>query len=208
MARSNSSRSYVSGKSTQQLLSMSSTEFSSLSASELRQVVRRLADTANKRLQSFDRAGELSPAVRAAQQSGGRFSTAGKDINALRAEFVRERQFLESKTGTRSGWEKVQTATTKALKDRGVDVTPAQFDQLWQSYEKLKEMSPEVENKKLKYRVLRDIADMMDDESMSAEDIAEELQSKLDLIYEQQEEMSNEGGGVSDFFDLDDDEDE
>ena len=56
--------------------------------------------------------------------------------------------------------------------------------------------------KKLKYTVLTDISNMLDDNRTDPEEIAVELHSKLDLIYEQRAELENDVEGVSGFFEL------
>ena len=202
MARTYKQPSIVSGMSVNDILNMDIDTFNKLGLSDMRKVVGRLVSAGNKRLRSFERAGESSPATRHVAKSGGAFSTKGKDLNALRAEYTRARNFLTSRTGTRAGWEKVKKDTTKALKKQGVDVYPEQFEDLWKSYEDLKELDPEVATKKLKYTVLTDISNMLDDKATSPEEIAVELHSKLDLIYEQRAELENDVDGVSRFFEL------
>lgn len=77
-----------------------------------------------------------------------------------------------------------------------------QFDKLWKSYEDLKELSPEVANRGLKYSVLKDVADMVIDDNKSAEEIATALHENLSQIYEQQVELENGVDGVSGFFEI------
>lgn len=202
MARVYKQPSIVSGMSVNDILNMDIDTFNKLGLSDMRKVVGRLVSAGNKRLRSFERAGESSPATRHVAKSGGAFSTKGKDLNALRAEYTRARNFLTSRTGTRVGWKKVKKDTTQALKKQGVDVSPEQFDDLWTAYEDLKELDPEVATKKLKYAVLTDVSNMLEDKSASPDEIATELHSKLDLIYEQRAEIENGSDGVSGFFEL------
>ena len=77
-----------------------------------------------------------------------------------------------------------------------------QFDKVWKAYEDLKELSPEVANRGLKYSVLKDVADMVTDENKSAEEIAIELNENLSQIYEQQAGLENGVDGVSGFFEI------
>lgn len=202
MARTYKQLSVVSGLSIQDILNMDAATFNKLGVADMRKVVGRLVSAGNKRLRSFDRAGENSPATRHIAKSGGRFSTKGKDLNALRAEYTRAKNFLNSRSGTRAGWKKVKKETTEALKRQGVDVSPEQFDDLWRAYEDLKELDPEVATKRLKYGILTDISNMLDDSRTDPEEIAVELHSKLDLIYEQRAELENDIDGVSGFFEL------
>lgn len=202
MARSYKQKSIVSGMSVQDILNLDNETFNKLSTSDMRKVVGRLVSAGNKRLRSFERSGENSPATRYVAKSGGLFSTKGKDLNALRSEYTRAKNFFQSKTGTRKGWKQVKKETISGLKKHGVQITENQFDKVWKSYEDLKELSPEVANRGLKYSVLKDVADMVTDENKSAEEIAMALNENLSQIYEQQVGLENGADGVSGFFEI------
>lgn len=202
MARKYKQPSIVSGMSVQYILNMDINTFNKLNTSDLRKVVGRLVSAGNKRLRSFERAGESSPATRHVSKSGGMFSTKGKDLNALRAEYARAKNFLQSKTGTRKGWKQVKKETIAGLKKHGVEMTDSQFNDFWKSYEDLKELSPEVANRGLKYSVLKDVADMVTDTDKSADEIATALHENLSKIYEEQAGLNNGIDGVSGFFEI------
>lgn len=194
--------SIVSGMSVQDILNMDIDTFNKLNTSDLRKVVGRLVSAGNKRLRSFERAGESSPATRHVAKSGGAFSTKGKDLNALRAEYTRAKNFWQAKTGTRKGWKQVKKETLAGLKKQGVEMTESQFNDVWKAYEDLKELSPEVANRGLKYSVLKDVADMVTDTDKSADEIATTLHEKLSQIYEEQAGLNNGVDGVSGFFEI------
>lgn len=202
MAREYKQPSIVSGLTIQDILSMDVDTFNKMNTSEMRKTVGRLVSAGNKRLRSFDKAGETSPAVRQAMKSGGVFSTKGKDLNALRSEFMRAKNFLEAKSGTRKGWKTVKRDTVQGLRNQGVNVTMEQFDKLWKAYEDLRELSPDVANRGLKYGVLKDIADMMTDTNKSADEIATTLNNNISTIYEEQASINNDVNGVSSFFEI------
>ena len=202
MARTYKQPSIVSGMSVQDILNMDINTFNKLNTSDLRKVVGRLVSAGNKRLRSFERAGERSPATRHVAKSGGAFSTKGKDLNALRSEYTRAKNFLQSKTGTRKGWKQVKKETIASLKKYGVEMTESQFDDVWTAYEDLKELSPEVANRGLKYSVLKDVADMVTDTNKSADEIATALHENLSTIYEEQAGLNNGVDGVSGFFEI------
>ena len=200
MARKYKQPSLVSGMSIQDIMNMDINTFNKLSTSDLRKVVGRLVSAGNKRLRSFEKVGESSPSTRYVEKSGGKFSTKGKDLNALRAEYTRAKTYLQSKTSTRRGWKKVKKETISGLKKYGVEMDESQFDDVWQAYENLKELSPEVANRGLKYGVLKDIADMTLDTDKTADEIATALHDNLSEIYEEQAELNDEFTGVSGFF--------
>lgn len=201
MAKKYKQPSIVSGKSVKDILNIDIEDFNKLNLSDLRKVVGRLVSAGNKRLRTFEKAEESSPAVRYIMRSGGMFSTKGKNINQLRSEFVRAKNFLESKTGTKREWEKVKKETIQGLEDNGVEITKEQFDKLWKAYAKLKELSPDVKNKELRYRVLQEIANVMNTTSKTAEEIAESINERISDIYEERAERYGETG-VSEFFDI------
>lgn len=202
MARKYKQPSIVSGMSVQDILNMDIDTFSKLNTSDLRKVVGRLVSAGNKRLRSFERAGESSPATRHVAKSGGAFSTKGKDLNALRAEYTRAKNFMQAKTGTRKGWKQTKKETIQGLKKQGVEMTENQFDDVWKAYEDLKELSPEVANRGLKYSVLKDVADMVTDTDKSADEIATAIHDNLSQIYEEQAGLNNGVDGVSGFFEI------
>lgn len=202
MARTYKQPSIVSGMTVQDILNMDNKTFNSLNTSDMRKVVGRLVSAGNKRLRSFERAGESSPATRHVAKSGGAFSTKGKDLNALRAEFTRAKNFMQAKTGTRKGWKQVKKETIAGLKKQGVEMTEQQFNDVWKAYEDLKELSPEVANRGLKYSVLKDVADMVTDTNKSADEIATALHENLSSIYEEQAGLEHGVDGVSGFFEI------
>ena len=202
MARIYKQPSIVSGMSVQDILNMDNATFNKLTESEMRKVVGRLVSAGNKRLRSFERAGESSPATRHVEKSGGAFSTKGKDLNALRAEYTRAKNFLQAKTGTRKGWTKTRRETIEGLRKQGVEMSEKQFDKAWKAYEDLKELSPEVANRGLKYSVLKDVANMVTDENKTADEIAVALNENLSQIYEEQARLEHGFDGVSGFFEI------
>lgn len=193
----------VAGKSIRDIMNIDSKTFNGLNLSEMRKVVGRLVSAGNKRLRAFDNAGEDSPATRHVKMSGGKFSTKGKNLNELRSEFVRAKNFLQSKTGSRRGWKEVKKNTISGLKKAGVEISSdEQFNDIWGAYEDLKELNPEVANRGLKYAILKDIANMTVESNENAESIALKLHENLDKIYEESVAIDNDYYGVSGFFEI------
>lgn len=192
----------VSGKSIKDLMNLDIEQFNSLTAAELRNVTNRLVSAGNKRLRRFEAAGEVTPATSYIERSGGKFSTKGKDINELRAEYARAKGFLQSKTGTRRGWEETKKSTANELKKYGVNVAPDQLGDVLRTYEKLKELDPSISMKSLKYTVLQAISTL--DENADIEEKMLAMQERLQDIYEEQAALDDEflSGGVSDYFEI------
>lgn len=172
-------REFVQGKSTQELLEMSSNDISRLNESQLREVVGRLADTANKRTRSFG--SDSSPAVRGVTE---KFSTKGKNLNQLRQEYAREKTFLESQSSTRTGWKGVKVRTSEKLKEHDIEVKTDDFDKFWRSYQNVKD-SGKIASKEEKYRVMAEIADQMrNNPDSDVNDISGMVLDELDEMYE------------------------
>lgn len=92
------------------LLKLSSEEISQLSEAQMRGIVEKLADVANKRIKRLKEAGfdELSPALRMREQSGkSKFKIEkGMKLSELKTEYIKARTFLSpTGTSTRAGIE-------------------------------------------------------------------------------------------------------
>lgn len=184
-----------------QILNMSVSEFNKLSKTQLRKATQTLASAGNKRLKRFESSSVSSSAYQHIIKNGGKFTTKGKNLNELRAEFLRAKTFLSSKGGSVSGAKKIQKETLDTLKKQGVDLSVEQYNNFWKAYERLKEMSPEVSNRGLKYNVMGDIAELMEQDITNPEELAEIINSQLDRIYEEQEVLESDTG-VSKFFEI------
>ena len=210
MARQYKQPSIVSGKSIQDIINMDIDAFNKLGEKDLRKIVGRLVSAGNKRLRSFKKAGESSPATRyIMKKSGGVFSTLIKDddgttrkrtLAELRTEFTRAKNFLNAKTGTRAGWAKVKRETIASLEKKGVTITKQQFDDFWEAYEDLKELDKSVALKGLKYDTLKEIANSIDDATKSPDEIAVGMKEEINKIYENQAGLDDGFNGVSAFF--------
>lgn len=195
---------------TQQYLDMDITEFNKMNKDEMRQAVITMARSANRAIRSFDvdpndpeaDAFGVSPAMRALAEGGGKITTSGKStLNELRAEFMRAKGFLESKTGTGEKWESVKEQTITSLEELGVETTDKEWDTMWKAYEILKERSPEVATKGLKYSVLAEIANLATDKRRTARSIARAMENKLTDIYESEAALNGDNG-VSRFIEF------
>ena len=186
----------VTGKSVGDILNISSNQFEQLGQSDLRILVSRLVSASNKRIRRFEKAKQSSPALEKVYQTGGVFSTKGKNLNELRKEFIRAKQFLQSKTGSVTGWKQVRVATAKELKKKGVNVSVDDVGKMLKAYERLKERDPSVANRGLKYRTMQNISEMIDD---NLDDIVVRMTKQVQKLYE--EEMVQDDG-VSRFFDF------
>lgn len=147
--------SYFKGRSVDSIANMDITEFMGLSKSQLRQAVSRLADAANKRLRRLENAGINSMAAFEVQESGGKFSTRGKDEYQLQAEFQRARQFITDATSTVKGATTMMRAATATVKSVfGLSLSLEEYNKLIGNYSKMVNYDTSTQSRKLRYSIL------------------------------------------------------
>lgn len=171
----------------QGIISMTPQQLNSLTIPQLKAVTQILASAGNKRLKSFERKGEKSPAYLyiMGKKGRGKFSTAGKkNISKLRHEFARVRTFLTSETGKMSGWNDVKRRTMHTLKQMyGINITAKTWGDVWDAYTKLTELDESIKESKIKYLVLESIATTVKSNPyISPEEIAVELHKQISTL--------------------------
>ena len=194
-------KSIVSGLSVKQILNMDVSEFNKLGLKDLQKITGRLVSAGNKRIRRANEKKIKSPAFAYIRDHGGMFSTKGKTLNQLRAEFVRAKNFLEAETSTIKGAEKFIRDSIAALEEVGVHLEYEDFNDIMEAYESLKKSDKSVAERGLKYGVLEELQSYVD-KGMDADAIKTEIYNELEAVYEkEQEEMSQDG--VSGFFTID-----
>lgn len=178
---------------TSDLLNLGYDEFSELDERQLRKVVKQIADTANKRIQRIEKAGYK---IRRST-----FTAKGKNLNQLRREYVRLKDFFGSSTSSISEIKYTEKKTREALKQRGINISTKDYKTFWRAYEKLKELDPSIENEKMKYKILDDIAQELK-QGNNIDDIVSNIYDRIEDIYESANEAENDFD-MNDFFDDD-----
>ena len=192
-----------------QILSWDYDIYDNLDERALKSAVTTMVSAANKRLRSMEKAGEKSPAYRAVMKSmdvdrGGRFTVKGKSFSQLRTDYVKLTEFLTHKTSTLTGWKKVKRETRKELEKQDVTFSDEEWNDVWDAYEKLEDLDPEIEMKSIKYDVLKLISDKVRESDLSSDEIAVKLKGKAKKLYEKNQQLQGdfENGGVSELFDM------
>ena len=219
MAREYKNKSIVSGLSVEDVLNMKPNQLEVLSDSDLRKVVGRLVSAGNKRLRRFEKRGENSPAYRRAMQSGGAFSTRGKDRDALLNELQRARIFFKDETSSLKRWKEIKIEYSS-----GVGVSSPDIDEngeyiymepeeeyidfnyldgtndfskaVWEMFDRLQEIDPTIANMSNKYNVAQQIADM----AIESENPTN-IRHMTYYIYNKLLEREKERGVLNDEFD-------
>lgn len=195
--------SIVSGMSVTDILNMDIRDFNKLGISDLRKVVGRLVSAVNKRIRRFMKSGISTPATRALEKSGGMLSTKGKDLNQLRTEYARGKDFLNMETSSRKGYEEVQKKTVETLKGRGVDVTTEELDDIFEVYGRLKEIDPSVGVILSSSQVIGEISKL--DNTQDVQTRIMQAKERYNELYEENQEQFGRDVtlyGVSGFFEI------
>lgn len=188
----------------QDILSVDFDTWNSWDDKPLREKTTILISAANKRISAMEKAGEKSPAYRQVMKSGGKFSISGKSFAEVKDEYSRVKTFLEHSTSSVRGWKKTKRDTIKSLKKKipGLELTESEFNDLFEAYEKLVELDENAESRNLKYDVIKEISERMEDKSVSPDDIANAMKKQMTKLYERnkQYEQDFSNGGVSEYF--------
>lgn len=193
--------SIVSGKSIKDILNMDISEINKLGLKDLRLVVGRLVSAVNKRLRRFEKAGINSPAVRSLKDSGGKLSVKDKNLNQLRDEFSRGKNFLEMETSTRAGYDTTMKKIQDELHTRGVDIEYNDLEKVFEIYNDLKKASPQIANRNLRYIVLSDIEEQVM-QGGNKDDIITSIMGNIDNVYKEVQGREVSLHGVSGFFEI------
>ena len=187
------------------LLDLDPEVWTDLSAKELKSVVSRLASTANKRVKRADASGSASWAVKAAQR-GGKFSVAGKDLEALRNEYQRVRAFLSDQNSTAAGWKQTRNELGDSLREAGYDVTPSQVERMINAYNHLMEVDGTTLSREGRYKYMKELAEIAGGSTWrDAEAILSDMQDAInDLGMTVETEVADDQmeTGISRFFEF------
>lgn len=198
MARQYKKQSSVSGLSISQILKMPESKFRQYSESDQRKIVGRLVSAGNKRLRTFEKYDVESPTVIDVMESGGKFSTRGKDEAGLLKELTRARAFLKSPASTLKGWRKIENKMYEGLREKGYDVQVENINIIANMLGKLSRERTLTRNER--YAIIDKVNSMLNEQGQqNADDLMKAIERELDNIYRStQEDFLN--ATASDFF--------
>lgn len=207
---------WIRGKTVEQITNMPLKELEKLTESQLRTVVGRLVSAGNKRMRrmaSFAMKGDKSSGVQYLFIQGGqmgtyqqlKFSTVGKDKQALLQEFKRASSFMKSEKTSLKGIRKIRKKSLEGLRQMGINIdnlSQTNYDRFWRAYDILKEMNPAIDEKKFKYAIIDKMSKLVSGmKEIDIEELINSMERQLTDIYEEQEKLKN-GAGTSGFFDV------
>ena len=204
---------FVRGMSVKSILSMTNEQFNKLTEPQLRHIVTRLASAGNKRLRKFEEKGEKSPAYSRAVKNGF-FTAKNKSLSQLRHEFLREKEFLQNKYSTVSKWLPLKQKLIKGMQASGIGIDHTNFYDIFDVYQKLREVDQSVTYGEFKYTALKEIEEFLESPESTNQELEEmepgerakayalELNNRLSEIIGEQEEMKQKADSTSDFFNM------
>lgn len=176
-------RRYFGKRSAESLTRLRYETVNSMTEQELKEAITKMGNTINRRLKGFERRGEVSPAVYNLQESGGKISVKGKDVNQLRAEYIRARDFLKAKTSTQKGYYNTLDRIKYGLHKEGIDLTRRQVMDVMKTYTKVKNESPKGRLSDIRYNVIDYIRELPD--NMTVEEKMVKTLNDINNIYKE-----------------------
>lgn len=179
-------------------------KFNRANTQELHEALKVLTAASNRRIKAIRDAGiNDTPAL---SKLGRRthFYSNQKNLNAMRSEFARAKNFLSNKTSTVRGYRSMIDKVNKGLKKNKVTVVTVDKtklpynrtaerqeeinnEHLWRAYEQLKERNPQIAEKQLKYAVLDSINKAIDEKpNRNITQLVNKIQKELDAIYQEE----------------------
>ena len=105
-------------------------------------------------------------------------------------------RFLSDESRTVEGWNRIKQRNVDLINEglgkkdseEGFDVS--NYDRLYEAYDKAKEIDSNIESQQYRYRVFDRVADLLEDGTKSADEIALEMVKAREKIYLEDEEAS------------------
>lgn len=197
---------YTGGLSIDDLLDISPDQLIDMGEKELREVVSRLGQAANKRIRRGLKTEFPSPAITAARR-GGKFSVANRDITGLRNEYVRARSFLSNPLSTQKGYQKVQRDIKDKLEQNGYKVNRKDIPEMIDKYRALTDEDGSVLTRGERYKYLREMgtlagAETYEEAEKTGQAILNRLADELNDLGMEDDTDEYDDSGVSEFFEL------
>lgn len=120
----------------QEIIDMDIDAVMKLNRAELAKVTQTIAKNVERRSKSVAKHFSQAPALRALEESGGKITTRGKNLNELRKDFVRGVNFLTAKTSTVKG-AKEYKSRMEEIATGGLPMTPSQEKEFWSAVNKV-----------------------------------------------------------------------
>ena len=179
------------------ILRISIEDVAKMNTKQLKAITQKLNKVANERIKNIKVKNVSSKAVEYINKNGGAFSTKGKNLNELRAEFKRVRGFLNSKTSTLRGIKQVKKTFEHLI---GGSLTKEQEGKLWETYNKLNELNPHFMSQYGSKQALQMLhSEITQNEDISVDELIKKGNDEIQAMYDDMESDFNDMG---EFFTL------
>lgn len=171
---------------TSEAMNISFKEFNSLNKRDLSRLVSTLSATANKRLKRLSEKEVNTPAYKYAISSGGKFISKGKNLNELRAEYIRVRDFLNMKTSSLKGYRNVKIDLANRLgidKKKILNLSENYWSDFWDLYNKSDELTPFILGSVDRQKYVFDI--FIENKGLDSDELEKVLQERFNEFYKQ-----------------------
>lgn len=183
-------------------------DIGSLTQEQLNKVAGFAQSQANRSLRSWIPKEHRSPSARQALKytGGGLFNIkeAGT-LNQQKKELARAIAYLQNPTSTQKGWRSTKYAIIREINKNmppgAKKLTYAKFDDMFDAYEKAKELNKNISDREYKYNVIDTLLDEVEDENKDIDEIAvETAENFADIIEKRERETAAAYEGISSFF--------
>ena len=171
---------------TNEAMNITFREFNNMSRKDLSKLVSTLAATANKRLKRFAEKDVKTPAYKYALSTGGKFISKGKNLNELRAEYIRVRDFLNMKTSSLKGYRNVKIDLANRIGIDKKDILSLSEDywsDFWDLYNKSDQLTPFILGSSDRQKYVFDI--FIENKGLNSDELEKVLQERFNEFYKQ-----------------------
>lgn len=175
----------------EQVMNLTWDQINKMNIKDLKAVTKIVGDVANKRLQRLEKSDYVATqALDSLNKSGGKIKTGGKNINQLRGEFNRARNFINMKTSKVSTAKRVYKARdtqffgTKAKNKEELKARKDMSEKISELYDKYLELDPAAKYK-IGARGVRDLAieTVTEKPNLSVDELIEIMENKYNDAY-------------------------
>lgn len=175
----------------EQVMNLTWDQINSMNVKDLKAVTKIVGDVANKRLARLEKADFIAKqALDSLKNSGGKITVGGKNINQLRGEINRARQFINMKTSKVTAAKQVyktrdtQFFGSKAKNKEELKARKDMSEKISELYDKYLELNPAAKYK-IGARGVRDLAieTVTENPNLSVDELLENMEQKYNDFY-------------------------
>lgn len=184
-------------KITRTLYDLLHVDISSLTTETISQYFKAARENVRKSIARWEKREYKSPAYYAFYRATGgtlKLNFRKKTLNEKKKELAKAITFLRDPTRTIKGWEAEKIKNIATLKKKkGIELTPEEYDFFYSTYEKARELDPNVGNSELKYHIFEYLLEeMRADPTQSKDELAVKVVSNIEKFYEEIEKEHRE----------------